>query len=1260
MSVWSISKENLIRTDFAQTAIVLSSIEETLREQNTKFTPTAYFAALLALLRQSVSNTSGENVSELAVSTVYLLDIVSPYVPTALLRSQFNQIISILSPLISSTEAGAPLVKSSIGCLESLLLAQDATTWALPQNQSGPRKAVLQLLALAVDARPKIRKRSQEALAKVLQHRPQLPASDHPVADLCAVFALSAVTTAVEGNNRRGKNKNRLDADNSADVIHNLQLVKTIATAARGWPSKKIEPLCEVLLSISRSPNEYLVTTAFEVFEVILQGLVEEFATSKLPRLLDALEALKPARTDSQLIPPWIAVLSRGYEVFAHVNPEDAFVKLPELFDLVAAFLTSPSHNIRVSASECLISFFSTCIPPEVILEPSIYDEKVLLQLGEKANSLLAVRYQTAWVEVFTALAALFDALKWRGDPYLLPIVKAVGELRGNDSFQGKKEADDLLGYAIRSVGPEVVLSVLPLNLKNPRSGQQGRVWLLPVLRDHVSNTNLAHFKAEFLPLSENLFQRVLEGPTQKTMEIKIFETVIQQIWATLPGYCDLPLDLQTSLDQPFAELVANLLYRQTELRSDLCRGLQNLVESNQAILASEMDEETLFLQRRTRKHDAERNLAHLAGFASNLLWVLFNVYSETIPQHRAYILQCINSYLSITPKEDIVETFTRVSAKLESFLPNATQPAPPRPTPSEGKLPPPSHALLDLVIAISTHLPRTSFQSLFSLASSILTNPAIESSDPQLVKKAYKLIPRLSTSTAGAEALKARNAELQSLMLSTADKTPVPARRDRLLALHTIITYLPTDDLHFIPSILSEVVLACKEANERARQAAFGLLIHLANRIRDPEQNPPGTVIRNNKVKHMPDDAPNVLATLEEVFTMVSAGLAGVAPHMVAASIAALSRLLFEFHDKLSKAVVEDLVATVVMFLQSNNREIVRSVLGFVKVAVVALPDDMMRPRMPELARGMMVWSKENKGRLRSKVRGILERCIRKFGAAQLESWVGEDDRKMIVNIRKRKERSKRKKKDGADGGGSEDDTGMKTYDNELDKVLGSDDDSESSDDEMLDDRTGTSKSRSKAQFIRDNDDDEPLDLLGPDALANVSTKKAIRFKDLDVIQKRRKVKTNEDGKLVFGNGDDADDGDTLMAGDGDGEGAVNAYVDAIDGPDSVRRGQRGRLKVSSGNQKKARGADAGQEMDLDVDEAREVARKIMQGRDNPHGKGLSNQGQAKLPQRRGLGVERSRNKEHGGGGRRRIEKRRNVLPVRKGKFRGGRGIRK
>ena len=90
------------------------------------------------------------------------------------------------------------------------------------------------------------------------------------------------------------------------------------------------------------------------------------------------------------------------------------------------------------------------------------------------------------------------------------------------------------------------------------------------------------------VPLSEVMFQRTLDhGNAEKTMTIKVFETVVQQVWSTLPGYCDLPLDVPAAVDQPFAELLSNLLYKQPELRVDVCRGLQNLVESNQAVLAS-------------------------------------------------------------------------------------------------------------------------------------------------------------------------------------------------------------------------------------------------------------------------------------------------------------------------------------------------------------------------------------------------------------------------------------------------------------------------------------------------------------------------------------------------------------------------------------------------------------------------------------------------------------------------------------------------
>jgi hypothetical protein len=70
---------------------------------------------------------------------------------------------------------------------------------------------------------------------------------------------------------------------------------------------------------------------------------------------------------------------------------------------------------------------------------------------------------------------------------------------------------------------------------------------LLPILKSHVKNTELSHFSGYFVPLSERLYQKVIDGETvkTKTMEVKILETVVEQIWALLPSYCDLPTDLE-------------------------------------------------------------------------------------------------------------------------------------------------------------------------------------------------------------------------------------------------------------------------------------------------------------------------------------------------------------------------------------------------------------------------------------------------------------------------------------------------------------------------------------------------------------------------------------------------------------------------------------------------------------------------------------------------------------------------------------------
>ncbi|KAK1815311.1 pre-rRNA processing protein [Friedmanniomyces endolithicus] len=1228
-----------------QTSVVLNAIEDTLRTQKSDPTSTAYFAALLSLLGQYISTEKGIINKEVAYAVVYLLDLVTSHVPTPLLRSKFPHIIASLAPALTHPDAEAPLLRASVGCLESLLVAQDGQAWSLPQSASSPRGAVAGLLALSVDHRPKVRKRAQEALETVLRHPPPSPSLDHPAADMCAESALRSLQSAAEeANSKKRKQKHKAEQHgHDPSVMHALQLVKVIASAANGWPSKKIDALCAVLLNISRGSNEYLTLAAFEVFEIIFAGLADQVSSAKLPRLLDAIKELQPSQNDSQLLPPWIAVLSRGYDVSAQIEPQETFEKLPDLFEMIAAFLASSSHNIRVSASECLISLLSTCIPSSVLLEPSIMDDKVLERLAGTLRELLSVKYQTAWMEVFNVMTAAFDVLKWSSYPLLKGVVQTVGDLRSNDSFAGKKEAGTVLSAAIRAMGPDKLLAVLPLNLTKPVAGQPGRAWLLPLMRDAVSNTRLAHFRSEMVPLSETMFQRVLNnGDREKTMDIKVFETVVSQIWACFPGYCELPLDLAESFDQDFAEMLSNLLYRQPQLRTDICKALQNLVETNKAIAELEGSEDDLVSQGRVTKQDAQRSISHLAGFAGNVLAVLFNVYSQTLPHNRGNLLQCINSYLSITPEAELTETFQRVGTMLESALAEAADATvvaegkkkqQPSSEEAKNKMPPVSHTLMDLVITMSIYLPRESFAGLFNMANQIIQ----KQDDAQLQKKAYKLIPRLAESEVGRQALAERSVELQQLLMAAAGKVSAPAKRDRMASLTQVVPFLPKDDLSFIPSVLPEVVIAVKEVNEKARTAAFDLLVRMGHTMSE------GGKVVNAKVPHMPPNAPTVTAGLEEYFLMVSAGLAGSTPHMVSASITALTRLLYEFRTQLRQDTVVNMVQTMDEFLENKNREIVRSVLGFVKVCVISLPAELMLPRLQSLVPNLVVWSHEHKAQFKAKVKHIFERMIRRFGVEVIERHTPEADRKLIANIRKTRDRRKRKK-DAAGADGEEDGVpeGRKgRFESEYDEaVYGSDEgeegeESDISDDEVLG-RAAEKGKRAKQggrQYIVE-DDEEPLDLLDRKALAHVSSTKPAKNRAV-ADGTKRKANVDLDGKLVFNENDDDNDAMDFdeagmmggqEPGDGTIEGGINAYVAALKGNDAPKRGERGKLKFSN----KRGGEDDDDDMEIDE---REVASAMKQARGGASVRGRGRGGSKQMPVRRGLGMDKARGQSGSGG---------------------------
>jgi ribosomal RNA-processing protein 12 len=1204
-------KSGINANSSSQVAVVLNAVEDILRDQSTEFTPTAYFAALLSLLQQAISDSTILN-RDLASSTVYLLDLFTPHTPAPLLRSKFSQILAHLAPALTHPEAEAPLLRSSIGVLESLLVAQDGGGWATPQREISPRRAMAGLLNLGLDERPKVRKRAQEALTKILKNAPPSPSLDHPASNMCAATTLTNVQELLKASDAQKKKKK--GGDHDPRLIHSLQLVKAVA-AAGGWPSKKIEELCEILLRIARGGNEFLTMASLGVFEEIFGGLAEEVGGGKLEVVLEAITELRPSHNDSQLLPPWLAVVSRGYEVYAQVSPDEAFAGLPALFGQVSAFLQSSAHNIRTSTSQCLISLVDNLIPEGSLLDITRTAENIFQRVAKIATDLLSVRYQGAWMEVFEVLGTVFDKLRWRSAPVLNEAVKIVGELRSNEGFQGKKQADEVITRAVHAMGPDAVLAILPLNLAKPASGQPGRAWMLPILRESIFNTKLAHFRKEMVPLSELFFQKVVDfgDGKEKTVEIKIFETLVGQIWDLLPGYCDLPTDLTETFDQSFAELLANVLYQKVDLRNSICKSLQNLVESNMAVLDMELDEdgeEDLVAQHQVSKKQAQKNLDHLAEFSGNMLAVLFNVYSSTLPQFRGFILKCLNPFLSITPHHELMSTFEKVSSMLESSLAELsaqTQAEKQKSKKDAGAMPPMAHTLMDLVITITPYLPSESYHILFEIFNATVN----KDSDPQLQKKAYKVIPRLAETETGCGALESQTDALQSLLIASSGTATPPARRDRLVALATMVEFLNKDDLHFVPSVLSEVVISAKEVNEKARTAAFDTLVVMGNKMRSG-----GTVV-NRKVAHMSDDAPDVPATLEEYFTMVSAGLAGSAPHMVSASITALTRIMWEFKDEVDQNMLSELVSTLDLFLTSKNREIVRSVLGFVKVCVISLPKEMMEPRFKTLIPNLMVWSHEHKAHFKAKIKHIIERLIRRVGYEVVERYIPEEDKKLVANIRKTRERRKRKKDEAKDSHNhgeedqdSEDEPRRKNrFGNEFDEAIyGSESESDEAGSDVEMDGARETKKGKKAHTYIVEGEEEPLDLLDRKSLAHISTTRPQKAG----ASKRRptRAKFNEDGKLVIGDGEGNtgtaakdDDGDLDMTG----EGGVDAYVEAVSGKNAYTRGQRGKVKFSN---RRSRQDDGDIEVGGEADAAKaafEAAGKKRKG--GPPGKGFKQQ---------------------------------------------------
>jgi ribosomal RNA-processing protein 12 len=108
---------------------------------------------------------------------------------------------------------------------------------------------------------------------------------------------------------------------------------------------------------------------------------------------------------------------------------------------------------------------------------------------------------------------------------------------------------------------------------------------MLPLLKDHIEKTELAYFTKYFLPLAKKLRNKSEQfAKNRQTIEHKVFDTLQNQIWSLLPGFCNFPTDLSESFKY-LAKTLGETLEKCADLRYYILQSLRILINRNDGML---------------------------------------------------------------------------------------------------------------------------------------------------------------------------------------------------------------------------------------------------------------------------------------------------------------------------------------------------------------------------------------------------------------------------------------------------------------------------------------------------------------------------------------------------------------------------------------------------------------------------------------------------------------------------------------------------
>lgn len=887
-----------------------------------------------------------------------------------------------------------------------------------------------------------------------------------------------------------------------------------------------ITNICRLLVDLSSLKNNDLTQQAYEILLVVFKKSKSDekksISANNCAHLLQSLMEATPPHSDTKLPSLFVKVLSRGFIMLAHTAKTlSKFMELidallPQYFSLLLGAYFQNEESLANATAKQMKYVIYECITREMIDDAAIEkqkehnmsdndsDENEYERGGSSLNKIISSFLEALNIKnknnldiVLTLLGDLFQRLGKKSYSLLKEAVLVLDRLHSSaKDYQLMSSLEKAIGAAISAMGPENLLKLVPLNITRQADGPV-RGWLFSLLKDHIQNTQLQFFIDYFMPLAQQFLDRAQREEPNSEFG-KGLLALVDQIWALLPGFCTYPVDFTKSFKAIASGLGAQLM--QGNHVNVICTALLRLIQRNRALVKSGRIPDGVDVDV-TR---AQQVLDGMAKYSKNFLPILFNLYTgeQQHDVHKDIVARTVNAFCQITPSETVDEYFKQVLRRLLSLTTDAT----PNDQENKEKIQR-KYTLTDLSLSmITSNLTPKALELLYKF---ILPQLSLKH-DHTTQKKSYRAFYLISQ--AAPEFFHEHLTEILSHFKESLSALHPSAKKYRIRCLcHVIASSVIIDSYEtlapYIPQLLAEGILNSREVNAQTQEYSSQMLRAILDRICE--------VDKHNSEKGDEDDAdsiedkddqddnaafvvpkhltPHQQERLCTFFKNMTSGLGGSSDAMISATINVLSTMVHDYGDFI-ETIIPDLINAVFLLIDYNSRDVILSVIQFVKMALGLLDAEFLKQYMPAVLHGMLQQSgQKGAGVIRTRVKYLLEKMLKKFGYDYIASiWPSTEKISYLNNLNKQ---SRRKGIEGR-------------------RIV------------------KAKRSLSKGGDVLNNNSiedgiqqtgGEVLDLMDPDMINRVKSKKVDKMKDDD--EEDIKIEVNKSGKIVIRDIDDEHD---------------------------------------------------------------------------------------------------------------------------------------